>query len=230
MKDPLKTAFVQPAGGAEEPAPAAMPRPVAGAAPSSGVALALARLQASRQALRLHLMPPVEPQDSADAPGAGGSLSLNRMWRKLRRWTRSFAPVSVLADAVEQTWRLHPLRPVGEAIAAGYRSQVAPTLRRHPWAVVAVAAAVGAALVFGRRWHAPLLANTLRPLPQRLGRWLLRQLASAPVQTALAGWLMVRAAKSTPEPEPAPVPAADGADRASIDALIAADLAHGRAP
>lgn len=197
MKVPLASAFVSPAGGAEEPAPVAARASVAPGA-GSRVSMALARLQATRQALRLELLPPAEPQDSADLAGEGESLSLHRMWRRLRRWARNWAPVSVLVEALEQTWRVHPLRPVGMAIAEGYRSRVAPALRKHPWAMVAVAAGLGAVLVLGRRWHAPLLASTLRPLPQRLGRWLLLQLASAPVQTALAGWLLMRAASAPP--------------------------------
>lgn len=225
MKVPMTTAFVSSAGGAEESAGGTAAHEAAGTAANeapgtaSRASLALARLHATRQALRLELLPPPEAQDSTDPASAPASQSLHRMWRRLRRWARNSAPVSVLVQALEQTWRLHPLRPVGEAIVEGYRSQVAPTLRKHPWALVALAAGLGAALVLGRRWHGPLLANTLRPLPQRLGRWLLSQLASAPVQTALAGWLMIRAASAKPA---ADSPASED------EAPVAADPAEGQ--
>lgn len=196
MNDPLASKFVQAAGGAEEPGPARQDPLPAASAGSSRVGQALARLQTSRLAMRLELMPRPEPAAGDEGADSRGGLSLQRWWRRLRRWSRDWAPVSVLVGALEQTWRVHPLRPAGDAIAEAYRSQVAPLLRRHPWAAVAAAAGLGALLMLGRRWHGPLLANTLRPLPQRLGRWLLLQLTSAPVQTALAGWLMMRAAKS----------------------------------
>lgn len=203
MTAALAPTFVSPADGAKGPAPALAAHTSAAPPVASRASLALARLQATRQALRLELLPPAPAQDSADDAGAGESLSLHRLWRRLRRWARSWAPGSVLVEAVEQTWRVHPLRPVGVAIAESYRSQVAPVLRKHPWVMVAVAAGLGAALVLGRRWHAPLLVSTLRPLPQRLGRWLLAQLTSAPVQTALAAWLMVRASSARPTADPA---------------------------
>jgi hypothetical protein len=195
MKDPLASAFVQPAGGAEEPAPAHPGHSLPEIAGPSRVERALARLHDTRQALRQELMPAPEAAGADGSADPGSGLSLQRLWRRLRRWSRDWAPLSVLVAALEQTWRVHPLRPAGEAISEAYQSQVAPVLRKHPWAAVAVAAGLGALLMLGRRWHGPLLASTLRPLPQRLGRWLLLQLTSAPVQTALAGWLMMRAAK-----------------------------------
>lgn len=209
MKDPTATAFPSPAGGAEEPRPATSIKGPPDGSPSSRVTLALERLGASRQALRRELLPPVEAQDGADSSASGDGLSLHRLWRRLRRWARNSAPASVLLAALEQTWRVHPLRPVGAAIAEGYRSQVAPLMRKHPWATVAAAAGLGALLMFGRRRHGPLLASTLRPLPQRLGRWLLLQLTSAPVQTALAAWLMMRTASS---------PAAEAGDASNATA------------
>lgn len=215
MKDPLASTFVQPAGGAEEPGPAPPGHNAPASAVLSRVEQAVARLHGTRQALRQELMPPPEPAGAGGSTDFAGGLSLQRLWRQLRRWSRGWAPLSVLVGALEQTWRAHPMRPAGEAIAEAYRTQVAPVLRKHPWATVAAAAGLGAMLMLGRRWHGPLLASTLRPLPQRLGRWLLLQLASAPVQTALAAWLMMRAAKSADPPH------ADATPQSSSEAVTA---------
>jgi hypothetical protein len=68
---------------------------------------------------------------------------------------------------------------------------------------VALAAGLGAALVASRRWHWPVVARSLRPLPQSLGRWLVTQLSSVPVQTLLAGWFLMN-----PRSEPANDPPA----------------------
>ena len=166
--------------------------------PALRVTQALARLQSSRAAMRLELLPP----EKADESSAAHHPGWQRLWRPLRRWARRSAAVAVLVRTVEQTWRVHPLRPVGEALVDSYRAQVVPLMRKHPWGAMAVAAGLGAALVASRQWHWPLVTSSLRPLPMRLSRWVVSQLSSAPMQAILASWFLM-AATTKPSAEAA---------------------------
>jgi hypothetical protein len=85
-------------------------------------------------------------------------------------------------------------------------------IRRHPVAVVALAAGLGAAIVAGRPWRWPVVAARMRPMPGHVGRWALRQLTSPSVQAALLSLLVVLRRPEHPEPteqpeRPQPTPA-----------------------
>ena len=55
--------------------------------------------------------------------------------------------------AIHQWWSQHPLRLVSEITLAAAKTWVQPVAQRHPVALVAGAAAVGALLVWGRPWR-----------------------------------------------------------------------------
>jgi AcrR family transcriptional regulator len=147
----------------------------------------LRRLADSRGALRQAMMPPPEPAPGSGGGGLGGlgglSDPLRRLWRRLRRATRRSPVAVLLGDAVRGWWRRHPWRPTGTLLLG----QVQPLVQGHPVASVAVAAVAGAALVGLRPWRWRAVDTRLRPVPGRMLRWLLAELSSAPMQTALAG-------------------------------------------
>jgi hypothetical protein len=149
---------------------------------------ALQQLEASRNALRHQLIPATEPEGGT---GAGGpprlADPLRRLWRRLRLVTRHSPVAALLSHAMQGWWRRHPWRPTGLLLA----HQVQPVVRRHPLASAAAAALLGAALVGLRPWQWRAVDAQLRPLPGRLGHWLLAQLSSAPMQLALASLILM---------------------------------------
>lgn len=95
------------------------------------------------------------------------------------------------------------LRPLGDVIAAQWRVHAVPVVRRHPVLTVTAAATLGALVVTARPWRWPRVAREIEPLPSRVGHWLVAQLSSVPVQTALAA-LAVMVAQPPGPPAPAP--------------------------
>lgn len=168
--------------------------------------LALLSLQHSRQALRAELMPPDEPPPRRHRAGATARL----WWRRLRGW-----PVTrVASEAARQWWQRHPWQPLGSTLIGEARGQLWPLVRRHPWAAVGLAAALGAATVAARPWRWAWVDRQVRRAPGAASGWLVRQLTSAPVQATLAGLLALvaqragaAASAAAPEPEAAPAAA-----------------------
>jgi hypothetical protein len=79
-----------------------------------------------------------------------------------------------------------------------------PWVHRHPVLSVALAAAAGGAVVTLRPWKWPAVQRHLRRGPGRLGRWLVHQLARAPLSSILAALLVgTAAARSQTETPPA---------------------------
>ena len=144
---------------------------------------ALARLEASRVVLRRTLVPEPELPDSAGA----APRRLHALLRFVRRrWAHSILAGAVV-EGLQHWWMRHPWRPPAEAAFGELERTAGPVLRRHPLAAVAVAAALGAAVVVARPWRWPLVANHLAPLPRRAGHWLMTQLAQPAVQAWLTG-------------------------------------------
>jgi hypothetical protein len=115
----------------------------------------------------------------------------------------------VATAAVGEWWRQHPWREAGEVLADELKATAGPLVRRHPLWVVAGAACLGAFLVSQRPWRWPAVAERVRPMPGRLGRFLLSQLTQVPVQTALLSMLVLL---RKPRNEPA---SAEGAQPSS---------------
>ena len=190
------------------------PSLTAAAAPLSPLAHALARLADSRARLHHELVPAPKPQ----AAGSGAGLwpgpwppQLKALWRRGGRLLRRLlgqsptaaALLGGLAGAAQDTWRRHPWRPTAELLGREAGAAVLPAVRRHPLAAVAVAAGLGMAIVAGRAWHWPILSRRLRDSPQRLGRWLLHQLAQPALQTALLSVLVMAVQRKTADDVPA---------------------------
>ncbi len=159
---------------------------------------ALARLTASRQALQAAWLPkPAAPS------GARGPHRLAALWRHWRRQLAGNAFVGVAFQAAADWWRANPWRAAGEAVAEELHQSLTPIVRRHPVASVTLAAAAAAAVAAARPWRWPLVAQQLRPLPGRAGRWLLRQLSRAPLQSLIVGAMLAggTAAASAEDPQ-----------------------------
>lgn len=169
--------------------PAQLPaEALAGQAPSDRLQAALLQLQASRSALRLALMPPSDAAADSDGDTSPRLTDpLRRWWRRLRRSTRQSPVAALLSEAVQHWWHRHPWRPTGLLLLR----QVQPLVRRHPVAATATAAALGAALMGLRPWRWAAVDTQLRPLPGRVGHWLLAQLSSGPMQLALASLILM---------------------------------------
>lgn len=70
------------------------------------------------------------------------------------RSTLSALPVlGPLVDSAIAWWDAHPLRAVAELLASRKTSAAEPVTRRHPWAVLLSAAAVGALLMWAQPWR-----------------------------------------------------------------------------
>ena len=189
--------------------------------PVSAREAALARLIASRAALRQELITPPDPGLEGHE---GSSFNLPRraqaLWRALRRSLRGSPMAGIALAAVQQWWERHPWRMATEIAADELQAIARPLIRRHPVASTLLAAAAGAALLSARPWRWPLVAKQFRPLPGRMGRWLFNQLGAAPGQALLASVLAMLAEQRAKDQE------RDRAADAAADAASTADAAQ----
>lgn len=178
-------------------------------------ALALARLDASRTLLIQRLYPAPSERSAHAASGDAGVVGLvaSLMNALMARAQRDGLPRAAWRTAralARRWWTRQPWHASVELVAGTLADEVKPVVRRHPWASLAVAAAVGGALVMARPWVAHTLRRQTRDLPHRVGRLLWQQLAQAPVQLALIGaltaWLKDRGQDRSPPPSPSPPP------------------------
>ncbi len=183
-------------------------------------ALALARLDASRTQLIQRLYPAPPDRGAHAAAGDAGVVGLvaSLMNALMARAQRDGLPRAAWRTAralARRWWTRQPWHASVELVAGTLADEVRPVVRRHPWASLAAAAAVGGALMMARPWVATTLHRQTRDLPHRVGRLLWQQLAQAPVQLALLGaltaWLKDRGEDRSPPPSPPPPPPhADG--------------------
>jgi hypothetical protein len=188
-------------------------RPGAPASLSQRKALALRRLDTSRTHLIVCLLPD-EPKRHASAP-TGTSPTLpdlsrlvgglkkriernglaNGAWRTARAWGRRW-------------WKRQPWHAPAELVVGTLAHEGRPIVRRHPWAVLAAGAALGAAVVAARPWFAHTLRQRAWPMRHQMGSLLWTQLAQAPVQIAIAGalasWITDLSKPRHPAPETPP--------------------------
>lgn len=155
---------------------------------SDALAQALARLDLSRARLRHEMIP---PPPARVPPGSPLPTRLRALWRHLRRKAGGWPVAGFASAALGEWWHHHPWRPAGEMLVDEIQASALPWVRRHPVATVAGAALLGAAIVVSRPWGWPGVAERVRPMPRRLGRWLFRQFSQAPVQAALLSMLMI---------------------------------------
>lgn len=187
-------------------------------APGERKALALQRLDATRTRLIQQLYPAPSGHDATASPGVARLLTA--MMGRVQRdgWTRgAWRAARALG---RQWWRRQPWHAPAALVAGTLAQEVRPLVRRHPWACLAAAAAVGAGLVLARPWVSRTVRQQVHGLPAQVGGLLWQQLAQAPVQLALAGVLSAWLANqrqhppathatppSAPTPEPGPPPA-----------------------
>lgn len=151
----------------------------------------LQRLAQSRARLRAVLAPPVAP--AADESDSGPS------WEQR---LRAIPGVAFAVDVVQAWWQHHPLRAATTVAREVSRAALRPVAGRHPFALVAVAVGIGAALAWARPWRWALKSALFAGLvPQFASR-----VASAlPIEewVNVIGSLFTRASPPTPT-EPAP--------------------------
>ena len=173
---------------------------VGGTAPLSGddrLSAALAKLDASRLALRQELIMAPDAEPGSAGAGTGGLADpLRRWWRRLRRASQRSPLAALATDALQGWWQRHPWRPAASLVLG----QVRPVVQQHPLACASAAAVLGAVLVGSKPWRWRAVDGHLRPLPGRVGHWLLAELGRAPVQAALASLALtaLRATASAP--------------------------------
>ena len=85
--------------------------------------------------------------------------------------------VAIAIDVLSEWWRQHPLRASASLAGTTARQAIVPLVRRHPIAVLGVAAISGAVLVRTRAW-----------------RWVLRPAVVAGVAAQIAAQVMSRVA------------------------------------
>ena len=108
---------------------------------------ATARIELSRERLRLAMDPPPEPpRPRTERPFVDRVLA----WPVL----------TDVLEAVRPWGSAHPMRPVGLMASEAANAAARPVAQRHPWLLVLGAAVVGGALAYGRPWRW-LLRSTL---------------------------------------------------------------------
>lgn len=166
------------------------------ASPEQRRALALQRLEQSRSALILALSP--EPPDrfaSADGSTAGASDHGPASWlsalaSRVERKGFVRGVARTLQTFARRWWKRQPWHSSVDLVVSTAAHEVRPVVQRHPWASLAVGAALGAFVIAVAR---PLF---WRPLQQQLesgrhhlGSMMWSQFNQVPVQMALAGAL-----------------------------------------
>lgn len=174
---------------------------------------ALARMDASRAAMRHVLVPqPPAPPSAENLRGDGWRQRFAQGWSEWRGKLGEHPGVSVAMDAAQDWWQRQPLRPVVGEI----HGVVKPWVRRNPLIAVSVVAVLAAGIAWARPWRMPAVRARMDHAPQRVGRWLWHQLTQAPVQSLIASLFLgaVAARKATnttapaapPKGEPPPAP------------------------
>ena len=152
-------------------------------------AAALARLQASRQRLVQEMQP---------GPSGRALHWLEHPWRMLRRWWRRSRP-AVAAGQWLQTASADPatLRHAGEAVLVDGRRWV----QRHPATGMALAAVLGALLVYKRATLWAIALGVGRGVLRQGQMWAVQQASDLALYAALVAALMTKA--TTHESPPA---------------------------
>ncbi|HSI57053.1 MAG TPA: hypothetical protein VLA16_05835 [Ideonella sp.] len=192
--------------------------------PDAALAVALARLEASRAGLRGIMLPPRRSRAPRSEPPTGeghGDFwqwvpdSLRGAIDQLSRLLRKHPVASLVVDAVGDWWQHHPVRAAASVAGSEVAQAAGPLIRRYPVAAVAIAALAGATLVASRPWRWRVFGGSTRPLHRRLARWMAAQV---PLQAALGTLIALladqarQAASRAARPDPATAPAASAAE------------------
>ena len=114
------------------------------------------RLARSREQIRLSLQPP-PAKATGSQKGSPKSPWIDTL--KANPGTRVFI------DVIGHWWDKHPLRTVASVAAMAATAGLKPVAQRHPWSLMAGAAALGSLIVWCRpwRWSRPALLAGLLP-------------------------------------------------------------------
>lgn len=157
--------------------------------------LALQRLEGTRSQL-IQCLYPAPDQSHHRAEDAGSGL-LSLLLGRLQRPGRAPGSWRTARALARRWWNRQSWRVPAELVATTLAQEARPLIRRHPWACLGAAAALGATLVLARPWAMRHVRQQTQGWHQHLGGMLWQQLAQAPVQLALAGaltaWLNERA-------------------------------------
>lgn len=156
---------------------------------------AVIRIEASRARLRLAMLPPLP--DAKSAAGTTGSW-----WSRISR----IKTISAVVESFESWWANHPLRPVASVAVEASDAVIQPLAKRHPLALVGVAALAGAGLVWSRPWRwalrSVLFAGLLPQLTSRVVSSLPIESWINMVSSAFAAAPKSKAANRAVTPEP----------------------------
>lgn len=173
-------------------------------------AIALARLDASRTQIIQRLFPAPEAEERR-----AGSPSPDLLTTLMTRISRNGLGQGVWRTAravARRWWKRQPWHTPVELIGTTLAREARPLVRRHPWACLAAAAALGSALAVARPWIASGLRRQTLPWGDRFGQMIWQQLTQAPVQLALAGAITAWLTDLSRRPAPTPGPRAPSAN------------------
>ena len=153
---------------------------------------ATARIELSRERLRLAMDPPPEPP------------SPPRAHRPLIDRVLAWPILHDVLESVGHWWSSHPLRPVGLVAGEAADAVARPVAHRHPWLLVLGAAAVGGALAWGRPWRWLLRSTLFAGLAPQIAA---RVAGSLPIESWMTtvGAMMQSSPRRRGTSEPPPV-------------------------
>jgi hypothetical protein len=159
--------------------------------PAERKALALQRIDTSRTLLIRTVWPAPVTTDlrSSTGPSSTHARALSLLLGHIGRQGLSDQTWRVARALAQRWWRRQPWHTSVGLVADTVAREAQPVIRRHPWACLGVAAAVGGALVLVRPWLRDALYQQTQNLRNHAGQMLWSQLAQPSVQLALAGAL-----------------------------------------
>ena len=155
-----------------------------------GAMTASERIDFSRARLRAAMSPPPAPAADADA----GKTSWTQRLKQL-------PVISLVFESLDAWWTNHPLHAAAQVAAEASSAVVRPVARRHPFALVFVAGAVGALLVWSRPWRWALRPALLAGLAPQFASRVVKNL---PIESwmTLLGAALAQPAASTASATP----------------------------
>lgn len=158
------------------------------------------RIEFSRARLRAAMSPPPAP--------AAGTEPGQASW--LQRF-KQLPVISLVLESFDAWWTNHPLHAAGQVAAQASSAVVRPVARRHPLALVLVAGAVGALLVWSRPWRWALRPALLAGLAPQFAS---RVVANLPIES----WMtLLGAALSKPSTSTADITSSSHPQAASFE-------------
>ena len=176
--------------------------------PAERKALALQRIDTSRTLLIRTVWPAPATADLqfSAGPSTGLARPMSLLLGHIGRKGLSSQTWRVARGRVQRWWKRQPWHTSVGLVADTLAREVRPVVRRHPWACLGAAAAVGGALVLVRPWLRAALRQQTQNLRDHAGQMLWSQLAQPSVQLALAGalsaWITTLARQTSSAPDP----------------------------